>query len=426
MNTLVPVVFPLFFLLLTGLAGAAADSLSLDDCLSLAERNNPKGFLSTNAIQSADLARRELRSQSLPQLKFKGTLEYAPVGKHLGYDPALTNQGQIGSQLVVEQTLYDGGQRGIKARQADLEWTRTNRERKIAELDLRFEVTQAFTDVLRLQEDLELKKAGVIRLRDYSALVSRMHVGGQAGFTDVLKTRIQLSEAESAALQAAADLQGAKYALGEMLGGDMNDSLQVKGDLDSSEIPAPLDTNGNADWEVAKLSMQTAELDVATAHGEWKPTLAVSADLGLLTSVDNLQLPAGERASMLGGSLGMHVDMPVFAWGLRRIHIRRGELAAENARWTWLSQRRGLLVDYRKTWLQWETARDHRNALRSNLAAARDNFLLTRSKYAGGSGLASEVLDAQKLWVDTQSALVQSEADLRTLSARLKRLEAHG
>jgi outer membrane protein TolC len=417
-------ILPFIVLILSGLA-PASDSLSLEDCLRMAGDNNPKAFLSANAIQSADLARQELKSQSRPQVKFKGDLEYAPAGKGFGYDPALTNRGQIGSQVVVEQTLYDGGQRSIKARQADLQWTRSRHEQKLAMLDLKFEVTQAFTEVLRLREDLELKRAGVERLRDYSGLVGRMHTGGQAGFTDVLKTRIQVSEAESAVKQAAADLQGAKYALAELLGSEGKEAVEIKGNLDSTENPTPLDTAGNVDWEIAELESQNAELEVAASRGEWKPTVAASADMGLLTSFDNLEAPSKDRAGMLGASVGLHVDMPIFSWGLRANHMRQSRLAAENAEWQWKSQRRSLLMDHQKTWLQWEAARDHRDALRGDLAAARDNFLLTKSKYAGGSGLASEVLDAQKLWVDTQSSLIQAEADLVNLGARLKRLEAH-
>lgn len=425
MNTFNPVAAPFIGLIFTGLAVAASDSLSLDDCFRLAAQNNPKAFVSANAIQSADLARQELKSQRLPQLKFKGTLEYAPSSKHLGYDPALTNGGQLGSQLVVEQTLYDGGQRGIKAMKADLQWAQSHHERKLAMLDLRFEVTQAFTEVLRLRSDLEFKQAGIVRLRDYSGLVARMHAGGQAGYTDVLKTRIQVSEAESAARQAAADLQGAEYSLSELLGMDGQDTIAIKGDLDSAEVPAPFDTVGNADWEKAKLVSQSAGLDVLAARGEWKPTVAVSADMGLLTSFDNLQASSQDRAPILGASAGLHVDLPIFSWGLRANHMRQSLLAAENAEWQWKSQRRGLLVDQRKTLLQWEAARAHRDALRGDLAAAGDNFLLTKSKYAGGSGLASEVLDSHRLWIDTQSSLIQAEADLRILGARLKRLEAH-
>ena len=416
---------PLVLLCGLTVAASASDSLSLEDCLRLARERNPRGFLAAGAVQSAALAQEELRTQRLPQIKFRGTAEYAPKLGGFGYDPALTNGGQLGAQLVAEQILYDGGQRGFKLRQAGFEVARAQSGRKRAELDLNLDVTQAFTEALRLQTDLDIRRLNHSRLYDYLGLVQRMHGGGQVGFTDVLKTRIQVSEAESGVRQSEADLQSAIFTLSELLGDSLEAHIQVKGSLDSVETPSALDSAGNADWEIARLEMRSAELDLEAARGEWKPSVAVSADAGLLTSVENLQRVPGERDNMVGTSVGLHVDLPVFGWGLRQIHVRQRQLASDSLKWQWLAQRKSLFMEHRKSWLQWEAAKAHRDALRENLSAAADNFSLTKSKYAGGQGMASEVLDAEKLWVDTQSALIQAQADLRVLGAKLKRLEAH-
>ena len=414
---------PIF--LICGTVLAASDSLSLEDCLRMARENNPRVFLTAGAVQAAELAREELHAQALPGVKFRGTAEYAPMLGRLGYDPALTNGGQLGAQLAVEQHLYDGGQRRIKIKQSEFAVKRSQFGRKQADLDLRWDVTQAFIDVLRMQAGFGLKQAHLLRLRDYLGLVQRMHSGGQVGFTDVLKTRIQVSEAESDCNQSEADLAAAGISLTEWVGTDLGGSIQIKGSLDSVELPTDLDTAGNADWEIARLGLGSAELDLEAARREWKPTVAVAADAGLLTSVENLRQPAQSQANMVGASIGLHVDMPVFAWGLRKIHIRQRQLSVDSLKWEWSLQRRGLFLEHRKARLQWDAAGNHRNALRVNLSAAADHFSLTRSKYAGGQGLASEVLDAEKLWVDIQAALIQSQADLRVLGAKLKRLEAH-
>jgi outer membrane protein TolC len=402
-----------------------SDTLSLEDCQGLARRNNPRGYLAANAVQSAELASRELRASSLPQIKFKVTADYAPTAGSFGYDPIATNEGQLGAQFVTEQMLYDGGQARLKATRAGYALTRSGIERKRTEADLRLDVAMAFTDLLRLQEESGLKRQNLSRLRDYLALVERMHTGGQAGFTDVLKTRIQVSEAESAVKQGDADRRAAGLSLGELLGMAEAEDLAVKGPLDSAKAPAELDTAGNADWEIARLEMQGAELDAQAARAEWKPTLAATADAGLLTSVENLRQPYDQWNNMLGASVGMHLDLPVFAWGARKIHIRQSELAADSLKWAWMARRRNLFTDHRRTKLQWDAARERRDALRANLSAAADNYTLTKSKYAGGQGLTSEVLDAERLWADTHASLLQAQADLRVLSAKLERLEAH-
>jgi outer membrane protein TolC len=194
--------------------------------------------------------------------------------------------------------------------------------------------------------------------------------------------------------------------------------------LDGAAAVAPPENVGGLERDLARLAVEAAQLDAEAARNEWRPTVALSMDAGLLTSFDNLQRPAADRSPMLGASAALRVDWPLFAWGLRGIHMRQKALGAEAAEWQARQRERAVQDEWRKAMLQWSAAREHREALRSDLAAARDNFALTKSKYAGGSGLASEVLDAHKLWIDTQSSLLQAEADLRILSARLRRLGA--
>lgn len=409
------------------LSAATLDSLTLDECYRLAQANNPRSFLSASSVMNADLVLQELRAAKRPQVKFRGILEYAPTSKHFGYDPGLTNGGQLGSQVVVEQAIYDGGVRNIKSQQAEILLRQSKEEQKLAANDLKFEVAQTFTEVLRLQAEQEQKEASRIRLKDYLSLVARMQMGGQVGYTDVLKTRMQLSEAESAVKQGDADLRGEKFTLAELLGLDLAalTEFKVKGDLDSADAPTELDTTENLDRKITALKLQSITKDVAAARSEWKPTISVAGDLGLLTSIDNLKVPSQDRANMLGASVGLHVDMPIFTWGLTQTHLRQSLLALENAQWQGLAQIRALRAEHQKTSLQWVAARDHRDALHNNLATAKDNFVLTKSKYAGGTGLASEVLEAHRFWLDTQMSLIQAEADLRILSAKLKRLDAH-
>jgi len=46
----------------------------------------------------------------------------------LGYDPALSNGGQISGQVIVQQSLYDGGIRGLKSDQLSLDIDRLRRK----------------------------------------------------------------------------------------------------------------------------------------------------------------------------------------------------------------------------------------------------------------------------------------------------------
>jgi outer membrane protein TolC len=65
------------------------------------------------------------------------------------------------------------------------------------------------------------------------------------------------------------------------------------------------------------------------------------------------------------------------------------------------------------------------DALKQNVRTAEDNYSLTKSKYAAGGSLALEVLSAQQLLVDTRTALLQTESDIRLLLAHLEQISVH-
>jgi outer membrane protein TolC len=75
--------------------------------------------------------------------------------------------------------------------------------------------------------------------------------------------------------------------------------------------------------------------------------------------------------------------------------------------------------------MQLNGARDRLRVLRGNLAKASDNFILTKSKFAAGASLSLEVLSAQQALTDARLAELQTLADIRSITARIERLNAH-
>jgi len=82
-------------------------------------------------------------------------------------------------------------------------------------------------------------------------------------------------------------------------------------------------------------------------------------------------------------------------------------------------------MEQQKTLLQLHTAVSRFDALKQNVRTAEDNYSLTKSKYAAGGSLALEVLSAQQLLVDTRTALLQTESDIRLLLAHLEQISVH-
>ena len=407
---------------------SAQRSLTLEECLGIARANSIGLRLEEHAARAAELSASELGTTGLPQVKAVGAASYAPESRSFGYDPAISNGGQLAGQAVIQQSVYDGGVRALKSDQIQLEIERLTHERRAVDRDLVYTVSAFFVDALRASEEAAIQAASVRQLTEYLELVRQMMRGGNAGQTDVLKTEVQLDNARIALEKASEEGVLAKASLAESMGIPGDTTFVPSGVLEDPEAAAEptvsVDSAATIDLRMAGLEAQKAVLDVEMAQRERLPAVSFSGDAGVLSSLDNLRLPPGERVTGLGYSIGVLVELPLFTWGSIGLRVEQRQLAAESQRLRLEQLKRTLRTEVNGVRAQMQTARSALRTLKGTLRSAEDAYLLTKSKFAGGGTLSIEVLSAQQLLADTRTARLHSLAEWHTLKARLAQLTA--
>lgn len=408
----------------------AQNILTLDRCLALAAEHSPQLQMAENAIRSTELSLEELKTTALPQLKGVASASYVPQPPTFGYDPAISNGGQVAGQIVLQQSLYDAGMRSLKADQVQTDMERLARERRLAQQDLALAVKQAFVEGLRAQEEMDLQRQSVEQLEAYLGLAQRLYKGGTAPYTDLLKTQVQTAASRIALEKAAEALAMSMMAIAELTGIPLDTTTHLSGTLmEGTGIPpdtlhrnGEIDLSGNLDMSVAGLLIEKSIVDQELVSHERLPEVSIFADAGYLTSGENLRLPKVDRLGSLGYSVGLGIEIPILNWGATGIRRQQRELATDDLRQKKEVLRRSLLTDLRKSRLQFNQARGRLATIRDNVTKAEENFLLTKSKYAAGATLALEVLNAQQLLTEARLAELQTLADIQLLRARIERL----
>jgi outer membrane protein TolC len=383
-----------------------------------------------NNIRSAALSHDELMTSKLPQIRLNATSIFAPSSHSFGYDPVLSNIGELAGQFMVQQSLYDGGIRTLRSDQINVDLERTEKERRLADRDLTFTVKQAFVEVLRSEREMHLQSESVLQLHDYLEIVRQLARGGNASSTDVLKTELQLSNAGLAFQKASETFASAKYSLAEVLGGSIDTSFAVTGDLDDtlnaprspSQLSLVIDPASNLELSIASLNIRRTMMDVELTRHESFPTVSFVGDAGVMMSGENLRLPSDERQSFIGFSVGIVVEIPLLNWGATDFRIQQRQLATENLRLDSESMQRSLMSELKKAQLQLSKLRERLHSLRANRKSAEDIYALTKSKFVGGGTLSLEVLAAQQLLTETKLAELQSSADIQVLTAKIEQL----
>ncbi|MCX6143842.1 MAG: TolC family protein [Ignavibacteriales bacterium] len=420
----------LVFVSLTVLAfvfACPAQTLTLARCLELAKSYSLKARASDAAIRGSELEREELLTTKLPQVKLSSEASYAPNSGTHGYDPAITDGGQLGGRIAVQQSLYDAGVRSLRSEQLSTERNTLVKEKQITERDLVFAVEQLFIEALRSQNEIVLQQQSMRQLKDYLDLIQQLTKGGQASYTDLLKTQVQLQTAERSLQKAHESLASTKYALAEAMGRSIDTSFAIEGSMESLlPVPPPdgnaSDLSQNLDITLAQLNVSKSAFDIEIQKSERMPVVSAFADAGLLTSIDNLRLPSSERSGMFGYMVGLSLEVPLFTWGATDLRAQQRQLATDALGLQLEAVRRSVTTDYQRTQMQLKRVEERVRSLRISLKAADENFVLTKSKYASGGVLSLEVLAAQQLLMDLKLDELQTLADRQALLAKMEQI----
>ncbi len=408
---------------------AQSDALTIDQAIQLARARNVRLTRAESSLRSARLSHDELLTTRLPQIRLAASSIYAPASGHFGYDPAISNGGQFGAQIVVQQSLYDGGIRSLRSEQIGIDIDLLNKEYRLSERDLVFSVKQAFIEALRSEQEIHLQAESVRQLTDYLATVRQLSKGGNANYTDVLKTELQLSNAQISYQKSLEEYSTARYTLAEILGAAIDTSFSVSGKLDDttrilidSLAHDQTDPTATLEMSIAALSVQHTQLDMELTRSERAPTFSLIGDAGLLTSRDNLRVPYDERSGIFGFSLGVLVEVPLVNWGATDLRVQQRQLAVDDLRFQSELLHRSIFSETKRIQLQLVKLRERLHSIRESYKSADENFLLTKSKFTGGGALSLEVLSAQQLLTDSKLSELQTLADIQLLTARLEQI----
>ncbi len=403
--------------------------LTLDSAIAFASTHAPLLGAAKLNVKEAQLAYHEAELQPYPPLEYNVGGSYDPSSRYFGYDPALTNEGQLNGQLVLQHTIYNGGAFGIEKQQAVLDVGRAKTGLALSLEDVRFDVTQAFEENLRDRMSIAIEQESVSELENYRDLVDRLFHGGTSPYTDFLKTEVQLGTERIALEKAQADELQARFALASLMGVPMDTAFTVQGTFDSIfTAPAdhfqPYDSLVTLTISLGENELERARLEIALTQAAARPVVNANLDAGLLTSVQNLTEPASERNSFWGASAGISVTGLIFDWGLNKTQVEEKQVIVQILETELAQQRRDLAAQISQLLVLLQKSRTRLADIRTNLQKARDTYDLEKAKYAVGGALASEVLDAQKQVLDTRLAELQILSDLESYRSQLRHLTA--
>ncbi len=403
---------------LTTQALAQVKSPSLSDYLKAALQHNPLLRSAEQTKASAIYNSEAVRKSYYPQIGIGSHLIFAP-----GYDQAVTNGGEFGAQIMGSYTIFDGGMRSYEIQKGKVGVEQGTVNQNKTNADIIYAVSTAFIGAVKEKRELAISEQGYDNLRNYLQLVKQLQVSGQGSETDVLKTTVDLNNAMIEIESRRVAFKNSLLTLSQATG---LPSSEVT-DVDSSMVSIPYDSTFNEEKNIdvasLELALKQAELEAQVVDARLKPTLSLGADAGALTSLPNIM--PGYR-NVFGASVGISVSVPLFTFGSIEDNYNAAEASAKSVSLQNNYSRILMERDFEGTMNDIANSKSQIAALKNNLAVAEQNFLLSKARYAGGSGLSLEVLDAIQMVNQIKLAIEEANARMATDILKLNRLNYTG
>ncbi len=406
--------------------------LTLERAVELALKNNESLLSSRVEMDRARARVREAFSEALPQLDFNSnfTRNWAlPEFTFGGQQFKVGTDNVINFGLDLSQTIYRGGQvgSGLKMARYFRQISETNTQHVRENIVLM--VHTGYYDVLLAEAIVEVSQAAYDRAVAQYERVRRFYEAGTVSDYDVLRSKVELTNAHPPVTQARNRLTISKANLKRMTGLPQRVRIRCTGNLvvDMSSIPDDIDTAVNkalsnrSDLKAAQLQAAMNDASIRFARGENRPDVSLSAGYQMQAQVND----AGFKSLAFGDfsrswNTLLTVSFPVFDGRQNTGRIMQAQADFERSRYSESQLRKQIEVDVTEAMLNVIEAVERVEAGAETIQLASRGLAIAQVQYEGGVSTQLELIDAQLTLKRAETDHVTAKYDYVTAASTLQ------
>ncbi|MGI4832398.1 MAG: TolC family protein [Janthinobacterium lividum] len=392
----------------------AQHPLTLAECKELALKQNKRVAAATYEVAAAQAAERGAGLAGRPTLD--GSLTGLHLGQSLGGPGALLPTNLLSGGVTTALPVYTGGKIGTAKALARTGVEAQEIQRSLTETDLLLDVERAYWQAAQVSEKIVLAEKSVAQLQKLQTDLKNEFDAGLIYKNDLLRVDVALNEARLNVANATDSLTLLRRRLAQLTG-----SAAPVGLLDPATLAepplAPADQPEASRYEVQLQQKQIEALEAQKRlfAGDRLPTVALAVSgLTATGKAINVEKQTNGLASYYGL---LSVSVPIFDWGRRasRLAEQDARISAQQAQLRETQEQIGLEILAATNALQQATRRIQTAKL--SLTQAEENRRLANDRLAAGTIVARDVLEAQLIWQQTYSGLLDARLDYQLATA---------
>lgn len=404
----------------------AQENYTLERCKQLALENNAKVQNAKLSLDAAEQTKKEAFTQYFPSVSATGIGFHStePMMKLQG--AGMLEKGMLG-MVSASQTIYAGGQIVTGNKLAGVQSQVGQLQKTMSDDEVLLTTEQYYWQVAVLEEKMiTLAQADTLLASIYNN-VNNAYETGIVNRNDLLKVELRRNELESTRLKLANGLRLAKMLLGQYIGipsheFEINHSLGETGGV--SPYTVRVDhlsvLSQRAEYQLLDKNIEANRLQMRMEIGKNLPTVAANVGWSYI----NFDKGSPSAMKSNSGMAFVTVSIPISGWWGGSHAIKRQKLQVHIAENDKRDAKELMLIQMQQLWNDLEEAYAQIILAEKTIASATENVRLNNDYYKVGTGLLTDLLDAQNALQQARDQYTEATTDYQMKLSRYKQATA--
>lgn len=352
-----------------------------------------------------------------------------PVFKNYAWLPK--DQFEIGSKnlfmagINLTQPIYTGGKIRELYRISQINNEIAKLKLTQEQSELMYSVEESYWRVISVQEKVKMLENYISLLSKLKTDLGELYNEGIILKNDILRVDVKTNEAQLNLFKATNGLKLSQMALCQLIGMPFETEFFLADSLGNNSLELPETINLDSALvnrpELAMLNRATeiAKAGVNIMRSRYLPNIGLTAGYSFLNPN-----PYNGFDNSFGGdwNVGVAINIPIFHWN-DKAHTMRAALHEQKKTELQLDEARELIsLQLQQAQFQVDENQKKISMAKTNLELANENLRVTRNSFTEGMVKTTDVLEAQALWFDAYSSLIDAQMENQLSIVNLKKV----
>lgn len=388
----------------------SAQAMTLDEAIDAALSNENQLKVSGLNVKQAQASLQQARKRNGVNINLVSQLGYEKIESPNPSNPLFKTEGTKSPRAVELQfdyPLYTSGRKQLGIEAADMQLKARTQAYSGQKADTVLQTVQVYTDVLKQQALLNLRKQVSNNLKQSLSDAEKRFKAGVITRADLAQVRSQYAQGQADVVLAESNLDISQAQFVQVTGVDPDHLQPVKR---PPAIPDSLDqvlarVENHPSIQQARFEERAAEKQYQLTKKELSPTLNATSRIGKQQDVDSFDSKSDRYM------VGLQLNVPLFDQGLSRANQQKAkvDIGLANEKITTVQQR--LNKQAKSTFAQLKAVRRNKQALDDAIDAATLALTYIQKELEFGTKTTFDALTAEQTLKDLQTKKVLSDQD---------------